>query len=109
MHRQHDHAAAQLLRGDFLQRRGPVDSRHAQIQDHHIGLQPLRQVDDLSAIGCFTDHLDVAGHAQQRSQTRSNDSMIVREDNANHIGGHDCLRCLTTGAVDAVRPVIESM
>ena len=79
---QHHHleAAGEASRG-----LDAVHHRHADVQEHHVGLQALGEVDRFASGGGLADDLDVVGlRLEQRADAAAYDGVVVGDENADH-------------------------
>ncbi|GAA4715446.1 hypothetical protein Prum_004610 [Phytohabitans rumicis] len=65
-----------------------VEPRHPQVDQCHIGRQPLDEVDGLPAVGRFGDDLDARFGGEQRDHPGPHDRVVVDHDDAQLLVRH---------------------
>ena len=68
--RQHDHARAWIPLPEAVERGDPVDPRHDEVEQDHVGVEPLRLAQRLLAVFRLADDLDLVLELEERAQSR---------------------------------------
>ena len=85
LHREHQHPPLRCLDhvGAGFETRAP---RHDDVEEHDIGLLEPRRADTRVAVARLTDDLDVLLAVEQEPQARSDNCVIVDDEDANRHG-----------------------
>ena len=84
--REDHHAGARRQLAHAARDLEAVETGHRDVGDQHVGLQPLGERQDLQAVGRFADHLHVVLALDEAAQGLADDLLVVREQNASHLG-----------------------
>ena len=100
-HGQDEHAHVGISLEDRPGRGGSLDIGHAEIHDHDVRPQLVRQPDPHAATGGLRHHLDVGLHGEQRRESRPEEIVIVNDEDANRLvlsNGSHHRNLIATGA-----------
>ena len=73
----------------------PVESRHADVHEDHVGPELSGQVHGVGPVGRRTDDLDVVAGVEQRLETGADQALVIGEQDPDHRAGPAGRRALT--------------
>jgi hypothetical protein len=82
--RQHQHARPIPVAKQPPRRLDSIDARHADVHQHHIRAQLARDGNGLAAVPRLADHLEIVLRFEDRPETRPDQRLVVRDEDANH-------------------------
>ena len=85
-HRQHQHRQLRLGVEQLCQGIAAMHHRHVQIQQDHIGVQLLGQLDPFQAIAGFAHDLEIGLALQQRLEAAAEQGVIIYQQDADRAG-----------------------
>ena len=77
--REHHHPDGGQIGPDLLEGRQAILPRHADVEEHDIGLELLGQLQRLVAIGSLAQNLDL-GAGKQAGETAANHFMVIGDE-----------------------------
>ena len=78
------HVGQALVLGDAPGGGQPVDARHADVHQHHVGPQLEGQPHRLVAVGRLADHGDVVLGVEQGPEPSPHQRLVVGDDDGDH-------------------------
>jgi len=82
VHAEDHHIGMRFLSDDLPGSFNSIQLRHADVENHDIGVMPGNKLDGLPSILSFGRHFEIGLALEQEPQTGSNDVVIVGEDDA---------------------------
>ena len=96
----HLHVAERRVRADCARRLDAVRARHADVHEHNVGTQTVRQRCGLVAIARLADHLDTVVRRQDQAEPAAHKVLVVGDEHADGVSGVRAARCVRNGCRD---------
>src|SRR5215472_5228814 len=80
---QHNNARILIVLADLLDRADPIELRHSQVEERHIGTMLFPKIHCFAAITGFANNSHVWFTLDQRSQTFPHNAVVVGDQNSN--------------------------